>query len=503
MDQFQRAYRFSHEWFLDESGKDVLLTDGICFGLIAQIYVYQKYLDVLAGRRRTGFVSKESILYLLKEHHVDWGLRRFLSHVDLRHRLVSRVLRAADYLFVYDVHNSGMIQTLHCVQEKVAKSGTTVALTFEPRVYREVGERGIVHRFLFATQPNLWDRDASRQLAKGFREAYRGHRDLLCARVTRELGGAGRTMMRWLDRLAARFYGELASDYYRLKGLLDTCQPLCVVAASDSHRYSRLITLMARQHSIRTLVVQHGATVSPHAYVPVYADRIAVWGDTSRRWFIGHGVPEKQIVVTGQPRFDGVQPSADESWPREPLSQTQASLLLATNPIGAGPNAELWGIVCEALRSLRYKGRLVLKPHPGQSDCDLFRRLVDQSGLPWEIAPSHADLNTLISTSTTVITTQSTVGIEALIHDKPLVVVDLPGIQATIPYHEYHCSFTAKDSTELAEALAKALSRSDEVVRHRVGARRFLADYLYRLDGQASSRIADLITGATATETPA
>ncbi len=95
-----------------------------------------------------------------------------------------------------------------------------------------------------------------------------------------------------------------AIDYYH--NLFNSIDIIAVITMSDRQWNEYVITKTARQHGILTYTNQHGWLALPTGYVPIASDKIFTWGDESRKHLIQHGVPDKQIVISGNPKFDKV-----------------------------------------------------------------------------------------------------------------------------------------------------------------------------------------------------
>ncbi|WP_188208227.1 glycosyltransferase family protein [Alkalibacillus aidingensis] len=78
------------------------------------------------------------------------------------------------------------------------------------------------------------------------------------------------------------------------------------VLGSTNHLEGRALALVARQHGIPTICMQHGIIASPLGYLPKLADFLAVYGNYERNLYLNSGVPSENIKVIGHPRFDEI-----------------------------------------------------------------------------------------------------------------------------------------------------------------------------------------------------
>ncbi|HWR83514.1 MAG TPA: hypothetical protein VN285_09435 [Candidatus Deferrimicrobium sp.] len=500
MNRYEQAYRFSHSWFRDEGGHDFFMIDDFSFGLLSQVYVYQQVLRGLemehtdGGDRSGRRLSFQAIIRFLKKHHLDSNTRQLGSSVyALRHGLSEQILGAPDILFVFDVWNSAMINSLLAVRSKIPKDRKVVSLCFDPRVFKQVSGRHNGTPVLFRGGRTRGDDRQSEAIYTQIRAVYHKERNGIQKLVKQQLPRHHDSFMEWIDRLIARFYRQTCRDYIVLGKSLERHRPSCVVLASDSHKFARMVTLLARRLGVKSFVIQHGATVGKHAYVPLFADRIAVWGQISRQWFLENDVPAERIVVTGAPGLDRLfELKRSSAGSTDNKNGVPPTLVVATNPIGQSLNFRFWNIVCEGLRPLSAQCQIVLKLHPGESDQDFFAARAKESRLPWNIV-TRGDIHELILRAAAVITTQSTVGIEAVAGGTPLIVVDVPDLQCAIPYKDYRCVRSVTTSDALA-ATVRSILDSDAVSEEgRRSAERFVQDYLYKVDGNAAQRVVEMV----------
>lgn len=493
------AYDFSHQWFLDEKGHDVFAVDDMPFGLLSQLYVYETLVGCLADEQ-TGretppvpTLSWEALVVWLKNARLDWQVKEHVSRALVwlrRTRPTSH--RQVDCLFVYDVFNPGMIDTLLAVQRCLPQKKSLATLSFEPRVYRRVAGEDRNDHYLYPGRAAAKHLDEAEQLHAYLFDRYCEHRNRTKDRVRSLLSGTHERFMRHLDAIMRRFYRQLCRDYFRIQAFLDGVGPRRIVMGSDAHKFSRLITLLARRRGVETLVIQHGATIGRHAYVPVYADRMAVWGTISRQWFMENRVAPDRLVVTGQPRLDRLVNYRKTEAPGKADKCQRFRVVLATNDLLGNRNDLLMKTVCQGVRPLSEELDLVMKLHPGERNHGQYTRFARRFNLNWTIV-SKGDLYELLVSADTVITAQSTVGIEALAMGLPLIIVEVPGVPKIVPYDRYECAMAVHDAAGLTTAMGRLMAKTDDVKKLSQNADRFIADYLYRLDGKAAQRVADLI----------
>lgn len=204
--------------------------------------------------------------------------------------------------------------------------------------------------------------------------------------------------------------------------------PGCLVVGTTELALTRVLALAARRRGIPVICLQHGVIAVETSYMPVFADIQAVYGPADAAWYAERGVSRRRLAVTGHPRFDplftGTPPSAEALAARLGLPSGQRFVLVATQPhLPAGDVARL-------VRELagRRDVRVLIKPHP----------LEERSGKTAEygrlaaafpnvtVLPQRIDLHDVLRRAAAVVAESSTVGLEALMARRPLIVLKGP-----------------------------------------------------------------------------
>jgi hypothetical protein len=124
----------------------------------------------------------------------------------------------------------------------------------------------------------------------------------------------------------------------------------------------------ARSLGIHTVLIQHGFLGQEWLHWPVGADKVCVWGEVDRRWYVGRGLPEDRIEVTGSPRAFTV----DRHYRAEARAKYRISpghrvvVFLAPN-LGSGYHARAAEFLRAAAAGLGSTSRLFVRFHPSQS----------------------------------------------------------------------------------------------------------------------------------------
>jgi len=231
---------------------------------------------------------------------------------------------------------------------------------------------------------------------------------------------------------------------------------------------------VAKAMGIPTIEVQHGLLTPMSVYAEPVSDWIAAGGDSGKKVYVGAGVPEDKVVVTGFPRND-VYHSAQTN------GHQGCSVLFATNPLNAARNLSIIRVLSQLCDSV------VVKPHPSEK-ATLYLPLA-KSNLNVRVRDSGEDIAPMIADCDVLVMEDSSVGIEAAMMSKPIVNISIGHISIS-PYVSAGIAVDGSSLDTLGSAIDSALRDSHSIAGQR---ERFVYDYAYLQDGKAAERVAELI----------
>jgi glycosyltransferase involved in cell wall biosynthesis len=227
---------------------------------------------------------------------------------------------------------------------------------------------------------------------------------------------------------------------------------------------------------------------------------IAVLSPAAKEWFIKDGMPPEHLFVIGQPRFDLIlkQPYDPARVRRElGIPEDKGIIVLATQPM---VEFFLWTekererfieVIAGAMKDFPDK-RLVIKLHPDENMA-IYRRILSNIGDDKTVVCRDTDTYELLNSCDLLITFYSTVALEAMLFNKPVITANLFGKSDIFPYARSGAAIGVYQPAELVPAIKKALY--DAAVREELSrkGREFAFEQAYKPDGQASQRGAELI----------
>lgn len=279
----------------------------------------------------------------------------------------------------------------------------------------------------------------------------------------------------------------------------------------------RLFVQLAEKNGVRCVVVQHGITGNRRGYAPSQASAIAAWGEVSRRQLEGWGIPASRVQITGFPALKSLSPEVRAQLRRQTrrkLRVPEGHQLVLFAPcrlreaehgylgvkMSRRQNAHFLRAAVEAMESLP-QSVLAVKFHPGENMAYVNRILREPSALDLSNVRLLADYDLhalLASCDAMVVSVSSTVSVEAMAMDVPVVDWDPFDMYRPRTYDLGGSVAHARAQVELEHALAEALA--DPSAR-RENRRRFVASYCGPSEGSPASRIVRLLE-KLATENP-
>jgi UDP-N-acetylglucosamine 2-epimerase len=296
-----------------------------------------------------------------------------------------------------------------------------------------------------------------------------------------------------------------------IKQMIKLEKPDIIVMTNDVEQG---FSLVGKKENVPTLSIQHGVIGPPvinfvnaeggptDVVNPLWrpiVDKLAVFGDYYKDIFVNYGSysPDK-VVVTGQPKNDYLA-RADKIFDKNKLC----------NKLGIKPNEKIvvWitqthGLTLDENRKsilcvyntikLLENIQLIIKLHPGE---DQKAPLYKENKLikPIIIAAKDADTNELLYACDVIITKNSTTAIEAMILNKPVIILNLSKMPDAVPYAGSGVAVAVYKEEDLLPTLEKVLYNSQFREKLEKNRKKFVYEHAYIQDGKASERVADLI----------
>jgi len=233
-------------------------------------------------------------------------------------------------------------------------------------------------------------------------------------------------------KLEVFFVPQVADAFALAQRALDLFEPQTVFIKDIGDYQTRALAWSARRKNISVWHLQQGTiTADAIEWKWDIADKHFVWGEWSRELVIALGLPEKNIYITGTPKLSPLSVS-QKIKPMHTISRPRALFtLMPASPLTFGNGGALNLSECQGIMKLLFKwvklmeGRITLqiKPRP-LGDHDWFDSFRSDLPAHVEILSNDLSVSKALDNTNIVMTTHSTVAIDAITMHKPLVFLD-------------------------------------------------------------------------------
>lgn len=313
--------------------------------------------------------------------------------------------------------------------------------------------------------------------------------------------GFGEAFARCTPRFSLRDWPEFCFVIEKLYNEFEKKKPSVAVVWDDFIPFERIVVLLARKFNAKSIVLQHGIFIEKsrlpgwiRSFVPLTADKIAVWGPVFRKMLEEKGVSKERIAVTGAPRLDALgKRKFDNDAFREKMGWKKGEkiVVLATQPLTMHtmPPTVLAEHVADAMKAF-LDARLVIKIHPLENASD-YRAVLEKARSNCTLI-EKTDLHQLLNCADLAIVHSSTVGLEAMILGKPTIAFAGDFLKSNF-YGLMQNGFVAAERKQLAEFIEKILSGKFDKKAWKDACEKFVFEAAFKQDGLAAKRAKDEI----------
>lgn len=308
--------------------------------------------------------------------------------------------------------------------------------------------------------------------------------------------------------------------FYDFKRLIENIQTIFVflkerkfdliTLSADVKEFSMTIAIVASKLKIHTLVIQHGITGHPIGFIPSHSEKIAVWGKISKEWLNYYEISMDKMVITGSPRFDTYVSTNRNKRYKEIIKKdvykqfgienNKKLIVLATSNqnfqnrftsvhLNPWEVEKIFFCVLDVLSKLP-NSYLIIKLHPNDPNEHIPKELIRSLGIKNASVVRKYRLENLLISSVCLITSWSTTGIEVMFFNKPLICIKFRKKKYPVPYIDYKAVLEVSNCNNLLETLQLIFENPNILKKNQ---KKFLEDYVYKVDGLSTKRISNLI----------
>lgn len=275
------------------------------------------------------------------------------------------------------------------------------------------------------------------------------------------------------------------------------------VLRNDVKELERTVIFGLRIAKVPSLVIQHGILAETNGHNFLLADKFAAWGRASVDWYRRFGNSPEKFEITGNPCFDALanrtaRLSKQALCRQVNLDENKGIILFATqqvNKFSSFWTDDLFWVMADRLLKIMPQfpdKQLIIKADPYET-LSPYRNRIFASSYNNVTAVKDIDIYTLIFLSDLIITLDSTVGLESMVFDKPLITVNLTKRKDRVPYAEEGAAIGVYKEEDLPLAINKTLTDKETISQLKIGRSSFLEEYAYGIDGKSKERIANLL----------
>jgi hypothetical protein len=209
--------------------------------------------------------------------------------------------------------------------------------------------------------------------------------------------------------------------------------------------------------------------------------------------------PKDRVIVTGQPRYDHLfaveqKYSRNQVIDKYKIDPNSKIILWTTQCHGLSMKENIvnFETAFNCIDNLKEEDiTLIIKQHPGETNkyTKLIYRFLKKYKINVIITAKDADTYELIYACDVLMTKSSTTVLEAILLDKPVIVLNLSGERDVINFVQEGVAKGVYNQTSLEPTIVNLLS-NDDLKTYR---QRFISQYLFNNDGMATTRIIQAI----------
>jgi hypothetical protein len=274
-----------------------------------------------------------------------------------------------------------------------------------------------------------------------------------------------------------------------------------VLLVETASPFAKAVVRYAQRQGIPVTVIQHGILGGVARYRQTEGDRIAAWGPADAEWFRKNLGRRVIVSPTGSPRYDRLvtraQGRADPFMRRIPPKAPV--MVFASQPFVPGPATrspwERRATIEMVVRAAkRLEGVVLLvKWHPAEKPEALPLAEFSAGSV---LATQTANTFTLLRRAAAVLVVSSTVALEAMYLDRPVVFLGPPDPTSVFHPPEDGAGLRARTTDELVEHLRGVLFDKAFLQHVLEGQRTFVARDYAPPDGKAAERVVTLLRRA-------
>lgn len=309
------------------------------------------------------------------------------------------------------------------------------------------------------------------------------------------------------------FTSELIEKSFRTIAIMIICDHIIAkmqiksaVIAPTGEIFDNTVNEILKKHSIKSISIPPGIVdYNPFNSKWLKSDKICVPGIQAKEVLMKLGYKEDRIAVTGNPKYDYIKhldSTKSKIKLEEILKVDKNKKLVVIGMSRWHETDELW--ISQMIRFCNENNfDIIIKIHPlYKIESEYSHSKIEKisqrcKGLRYFVI-QDIDLTTLLSAADVLITDYSSIGLEAIFHEKPLISVNISKEKwEDYPsrVEKYGASFYTENYNELENILKQILVEGKHVESLKKGRDEVIRNFNYGNDGKSTDRIYNIIRG--------
>lgn len=290
---------------------------------------------------------------------------------------------------------------------------------------------------------------------------------------------------------------DLLTDMCRTEAELRLVRPSLVLLHADNYPPPIGYAAVCRRDGIACVAFQHGMDCERYYLDEAHAAALGVWSQARAQRYQRDSRRQARVEVVGNPEFEKLRlpervEVAGDSW----LWVTRPHVSEKCYAPSRSPREglEIFEALLDALAA-DSRATLVVKPHY-YDYTELYRQAVAArpAGVAQRVRITDEALHSLFARACVVISEDSTAGMEAMFHGKPLVHAHFARSRPTVPFTDQGAALPGFSAGQLRDSLSRAAALGEAQRRELCEAQReFLRQQAGECGGNATRRCADFV----------
>lgn len=298
-----------------------------------------------------------------------------------------------------------------------------------------------------------------------------------------------------------------ARTHAMVSRMIELTKPKVTVSPEEVSEFARILFHCSIKSGVPCVAIQHGIfdnnilcyhnkgevtnTKTTPRLCPI-PSRTCVYGKYYKNILIKKGnYPPTAVVVTGSQRFDRAvnQEFSKESFhKRIDVPMTKKIIAYITSPTAY--NEEMTKALLEEANKIP-NAMIVIKIHPAETR-GFYEKIITTTKSD-AIVLDDADLYDVLNASDVMVTYLSTAGLEAMLMNKPVAILNLTGADDIVSYVKSGAAAGMYKKENIVPVLTELLDKGKLYKKIMANSVKFIDNNAYNRDGKATERITDVI----------